>query len=200
MDRLSVTFAIARGRRLYHGRPFVVFALDLRDPLGLLLTELLHDFGDARAISDLRRRAERRDRAPVVTVPTSMEHLGKIVEWFEKELDLVTTEDGCTLGDAVAVRAFARGAQASSNGVSVFLAATDERSVFRFPLQRRVDQAAPHPIDPLLFGQLEEGAAANTNNDSELAAQTQPPGGAIAPARRGGKAPRSASGFFAGSR
>jgi len=153
MDRLSLALAISRGRRLYHGQPFVVFALDLRDPLGLHLTRLLHDLGDSRSVKQLQRRADRRDRAPVVVLPTSMEHLGGIEESLEESLEL-GTPDGCTLGDVNAVLAFACGARGSGDGVSVFLAAPDERSVFRFPLHRQAGQAPACPMDPFLFGHI----------------------------------------------
>ncbi len=82
-----VSLAIHRGRRLYHGLPFAVFALDLRDPLGLCLTQLLHELGDARSVEQIRRRAERRDRAPVIVVPSSATHVLKLRYKLENEED-----------------------------------------------------------------------------------------------------------------
>jgi hypothetical protein len=129
MDRLSVGLAVSRGRRIFHGQPFVVFTLDLRDPLGSCLTRLLHSLGDSRSPEEVRKRAERLDRAPIVTVPSSMEHarmLLPLLTWTPE----MEARDGCTFGDLNAVRDFILSHRSSGGEVSVFLAADEERSVF----------------------------------------------------------------------
>jgi hypothetical protein len=168
MDRLSVNLAISRGKRLYHNLPFVVFALDLRDPLGLHLAQLLHGLGDARHPEDIQRRAERRARAPVVVVPSSLEHLSRVVESLMATAERGETE-GRTSGDVSAMRFFARGARGVHDGVAVFIAADDERSVFCFPLQRHKGPKEPvRPMDPIrfeqVFGQVGGDMAASSND------------------------------------
>jgi hypothetical protein len=128
MDRLSVALAVDRGRRLFHGQPFVVFALDLRDPLGSWLTRLLHSLGDARSVEDEQKRAWRRGRAPIVTVPSTLEHVQTLLLALEWTPEL-EAQEGCTFGDVSAVRDFILSHRAPRGGVSVFLAADQERSV-----------------------------------------------------------------------
>lgn len=182
MDRLSVALAISRGRRLYHGLPFVVFALDLRDPLGFQLTQILNGLGDARNPEELQRRAERRERAPVVVLPSSLRHLRKLVESLERTAERGQMA-GCTPGDLTAVRLFARGAHGVRDGVSVFLAADNERSVFRFPLRRSSGPAAPvQPLGPAafweVFGPIGDVVAENANDtdDDDPPPLGDPPG------------------------
>jgi hypothetical protein len=183
MDRLSVGLAISRGRRLYHGLPFVVFALDLRDPLGLSLTYMLHVMGDARSVADVQRRADRFDRAPVAVVASSLERALELMGHLDSMPHLATRE-GCTAGDIEAVRSFIRGAQASKGDVCVFLAADDERSVYRFPLHRRGLPKPVLPMDPLLFGLVGAGGeAANANErDRDDAGSVEHDGGLGRPA------------------
>lgn len=161
MDSLSVALAISRGRRLYHGQPFVVFALDLRDPLGACLAEILHRIGDLRRIDDLLLRAEQRERAPVVVAPSSVEHLKLVLRYLDERPEL-SAREGCTAGDLRAVHAFAHGARAARDGVPVFLAAGDERGVLRFPLHRGASSDVL-PVSPELFARLADSKAANTN-------------------------------------
>ena len=129
MDRLSVASAVSHGRRLFHGLPFVVFSLDLRDPLGSCLTRLLHGLGDARAVEAVWRRAERRERAPVVTVPCSLAHARTLLGRLEWEPE-VSAREGCTPGDVRAVKDFVLSPRPVGPEVPVFLAADDERTVF----------------------------------------------------------------------
>lgn len=160
MDRLTVAMAVSRGRRLYHGQPFVVFALDLRDPLGLLLARLLHEMGDARSIEWVQRRAEERDRAPVVVVPSPAEDVDELMHHLDGKRDRHLSE-GCTPGDLDAVRAFLRFGRNWSGSVPVFLAADQERGVFRFPLDRRAGPPELCPIAPLLLLQSHDIDAAD---------------------------------------
>jgi hypothetical protein len=136
MDRLSVSMAICRGRRLHHGQPFVVFALDLRDPLGSHLAQILHHLGDSRSTDDVMRRAERRERAPFVVVPASQRHAREVLRRIETTPDL-DARYGCTPGDVEALRTFVDEMRWPGTGVSVFLAADDERSVFVIPHRRK---------------------------------------------------------------
>lgn len=136
MDRLSVSMAICRGKRLHHGQPFVVFALDLRDPLGSFMADILHVLGDARRTDDILKRAERRDRAPTVVAPASLGHARELLRRLESTPDL-DARWGCTDGDVKAVRTFVQGLSWPGEGVAVFLAADDERTVFLFPHRMR---------------------------------------------------------------
>ena len=128
--------AICRGKRLHHGQPFVVFALDLRDPLGSCLATILHALGDSRRAEDVRRHAERRERAPTVVAPASLRHARELLHRLEATPDL-DARLGCTPGDLRAVRAFVEGLRWPGDGVAVFLAADDERSVFLYPHRLR---------------------------------------------------------------
>jgi hypothetical protein len=156
MDRLSVSMAICRGRRLHHGQPFVVFALDLRDPLGSYLAQILHALGDSRRTEDLMKRAERRERAPVVVVPASQRHAREVLRRLESTPDL-DARQGCTPGDVQALRAFVEGVRWPGSGVSVFLAADDERSVFLFPHRLKGKSVE------MIVGLRAQNAPANTN-------------------------------------
>ena len=128
--------AICRGKRLHHGQPFVVFALDLRDPLGSFMADILHVLGDARRTDDILKRAERRDRAPTVVAPASLGHARELLRRLESTPDL-DARWGCTDGDVKAVRTFVQGLSWPGEGVAVFLAADDERTVFLFPHRMR---------------------------------------------------------------
>jgi hypothetical protein len=172
MDRLSVALAISRGRRLYHGLPFVVFALDLRDPLGLHLAQVLSGLGDARDPEDVLRRADRRERAPVVVLPSSFPHLRKLWQLVEKAAERGQMA-GCTPGDLAAVRFFARGAHGVREGVCVFLAADEERSVLRFPLRRPDGPTEPvKPQEPAAFweafGPIGDMVVESVNDEESL--------------------------------
>ena len=99
----------------------------------------------------------------MTVVPSSLAHAAQMMKYLDERTDPGAL-DGCTAGDLNAVRAFVRGARVIRGDVSVFLAADDERSVFRFPLHRRGLPDLCRPIDPLLFGLVETGVAANVND------------------------------------
>ena len=147
--------AICRGRRVHHGQPFVVFALDLRDPLGSFLADILHALGDSRPAADILRRAERRERAPIVVAPASLRHARDLLRRLETTPDL-DARQGCTPGDVQAVRTFVGDLRWPGEGVAVFLAAADERSVFHYPHRLRA-----RPTDVLAH--LRGSSPANTN-------------------------------------
>lgn len=163
MDRLSVSLAIARGRRLYHGQPFVVFALDLRDPLGLCLARWLHKLGDAADVEMALRRADDRERAPTMVVCSSVAHARKLVQALDETPD-VEVRTGCTAGDLGAVRAFVRRAREPGDDVHVFLAADEERTVYRFPRSRGGATEPRRPLDPLLFLPMGDAPVASAND------------------------------------
>jgi hypothetical protein len=168
MDELSVRSAIAQGKRLYHGLPFVVLALDVRDPLGFELARVFHGLGDVRHPRDIQRRAERRERAPVVVFPSSLARVRKLVQTL-LEMDADQRAERFTHGDVSAMRFFVRGALGMRDGVAVFLAADEERRVIRFPLHRaRQGHAATGHVDPPRLELLgaQDGAAANSNDDA----------------------------------
>jgi hypothetical protein len=159
--------SICRGRRLYHGLPFGVVALDLRDPLGAFLADVLHVLGDARDVETIRRRAEKRDRAPLLVAPVSVGHLRRVMKYLGN--GELTSRAGCTQGDVDAALAFARGAAGRPGGVPVLVASEEERSVFVFPSERRGLAAEAEPMTPRRFEEIAavEGALDGQEDEDE---------------------------------
>jgi hypothetical protein len=132
MDRLRVRLAVSNGRRLFHGVPFVVFAVDLRDALGEAVAELLHDDGHGRGVQDERQRADRRDRAPIVVLPVPYDDARELVCTLERTFSHWIRQ-GITPGDVLAVRRFVESVRWPGAGVYIFLATDNERAMYVLP-------------------------------------------------------------------